>query len=185
MGGPGSGNFNHWWRGTKKTVVEDCLKLDVNLLTREKVLAPGVHQAGSWGVARTATDKPISPIVREVCTLDLADPWLRLQYNFGASLELLDYRVRLTTTRPHLGGLRWWFNCPLIVSGRPCGRRVGKLYLPLWGNYFGCRHCHELTYTSCQESHQFGLVYRLLAVQSGRTPAEERRIMKYLFKRGI
>jgi hypothetical protein len=28
---------------------------------------------------------------------------------------------------------------------------VGKLYLPPPARYFGCRHCHDLTYTSCQE----------------------------------
>jgi hypothetical protein len=33
------------------------------------------------------------------------------------------------TTRPHLGGLRWWFVCPLIVGGCACGRRCAKLYL--------------------------------------------------------
>jgi hypothetical protein len=33
-----------------------------------------------------------------------------------------------------------------------CGRRVGKLYLPPGGRYYGCRQCHDLTYTSCQQS---------------------------------
>jgi hypothetical protein len=46
---------------------------------------------------------------------------------------------------------RWWFVCPLVVNGRPCNRRVGKLYLPGASRYFGCRHCYDLTYTSCQE----------------------------------
>lgn len=32
--------------------------------------------------------------------------------------------VRLTSTTPHLGGSRWWFQCP------GCGRRVMKLHLP-------------------------------------------------------
>lgn len=31
-----------------------------------------------------------------------------------------------------------------------CGRRVRRLYLV--GRYFGCRHCHALTYTSTQQS---------------------------------
>jgi hypothetical protein len=64
--------------------------------------------------------------------------------------ESLDYRVRLTTTQPRFGGLRWWFVCPLGVNGRACSRRVGKLYLPPGRRYFGCRHCHGLTYTSAQ-----------------------------------
>ncbi len=50
---------------------------------------------------------------------------------------------------------RWWFACPLVVNGRACGRRVRMLYLPPNGRYFGCRGCHDLTYRSCQESHQY------------------------------
>ena len=57
----------------------------------------------------------------------------------------------VTTTRPRFGGLRWWFVCPLLVDGVACRRRVGKLYLPPRARYLGCRHCHQLTYRSCQE----------------------------------
>jgi hypothetical protein len=61
-----------------------------------------------------------------------------------------DYSVRLVATRCHLGGVRWWFVCPLSTNGVACGRRVRKLYLR--GRYFGCRHCHGLTYLSTQQS---------------------------------
>jgi hypothetical protein len=81
----------------------------------------------------------------------MAAPWLRLQYTFTASGQAIDYRVRLTTTRQRFGGLRWWFVCPLLVRDQPCDRRVGKLYLPPGARYYGCRHCYELTYKSCQE----------------------------------
>jgi hypothetical protein len=64
----------------------------------------------------------------------------------------LDYSIRLVTTRPHLGGMRWWFICPLMVNGRPCRRRVAKLYGN--GKYFGCRTCKGLTYKSAKEAHQ-------------------------------
>ena len=62
----------------------------------------------------------------------------------------LDYSVELVTTLCHLGGKRWWFICPLTRNGIPCGHRVRKLYQR--GRYFGCRHCHDLTYRSTQES---------------------------------
>jgi hypothetical protein len=32
-----------------------------------------------------------------------------------------------------------------------CRAWAAKLYLPGRERYFGCRHCHHLTYTSCQE----------------------------------
>jgi hypothetical protein len=41
------------------------------------------------------------------------------------------------------------------------------LYLPPRARYFGCRHCHDLTYTSCQESHKYDGVYRRLAASTG------------------
>jgi hypothetical protein len=51
----------------------------------------------------------------------------------------------------HLGGCRWWGRYPLQRDGIECGRRVGKLYVPPGSRYFGCRRCHDLTYTSVQE----------------------------------
>jgi hypothetical protein len=45
--------------------------------------------------------------------------------------------------------------------------RVGKLYLPLGSRYFGCRHCHELTYASCQESHKYDTMFRYMARETG------------------
>ena len=79
-------------------------------------------------------------------------PYVRLHYSLTRSGENLDYKVLLGTTRPRLGGLRWWFICPLVANGRKCGRRVGKLYLPPGGKYYGCRHCYDLTYESSQTS---------------------------------
>jgi hypothetical protein len=102
----------------------------------------------------------------EVNTLD-DSPWLRLTYTLTASQEALDYRIRLATTRPQFGGMRWWFICPLIVNGAPCSRRVGKLYFPPGARYYGCRHCYRLAYTSCQESHKFDGLYRHMAGNLG------------------
>ena len=68
--------------------------------------------------------------------------------------EIIVLPIRLQTTRPHLGGVRWWFTCPLIVDGIACERRVAKLHLPPGSRHFGCRTCHDLTYRSCQQAHQ-------------------------------
>ena len=55
--------------------------------------------------------------------------------------------IPLTTVRPHLGGKRFWFLCG-------CGRRAGRLYLPLGQRVFRCRHCYNLTYRSAREHDQ-------------------------------
>jgi hypothetical protein len=66
--------------------------------------------------------------------------------------ESVALSVQLRTHRTRFGGSRWWFICPLIRYGIACNRRVGNLYLPPNRRYFGCRHCHGLTYRSCQQS---------------------------------
>jgi hypothetical protein len=66
--------------------------------------------------------------------------------------ESVAYSVQMEAQSTRFGGVRWWFICPLAVNGRPCNCRVGKLYLPPGGTYFGCRQCHGLSYASSQGS---------------------------------
>jgi hypothetical protein len=63
-----------------------------------------------------------------------------------------DYKISLTTTPCNFGGVRYWFICPLSINGVYCGRRTGTLYIASGGNYFGCRHCYDLSYESRNES---------------------------------
>lgn len=175
MGGPGSGNHYHWWRSRKKTVVEVCLRLDANLWMREGILKANHSYFGSrrWDYP---TGQHFS-VSYEVNTLDSTASYLRLYYTWiwtsTQKQESADYRVRLVTTRPQFGGLRWWFICPRVVNGRPCGRRVGKLYLPPEARHFGCRHCHKLTYRSAQEHDK-----RVDALR--RNPQARRDLMEHL-----
>jgi hypothetical protein len=92
---------------------------------------------------------------------------LVLRYRINSSDENLDLRITLVTTRPNFGGLRFWFICPLNVGGRRCQRRVAKLFLPPGGKYFGCRHCHDLSYTSSQEAHIFDDLWAIIAERAG------------------
>ena len=41
---------------------------------------------------------------------------------------------------------------------------VGKLYLPPGELCFGCRHCYDLTYESCRESHRLRGLFRRLGL---------------------
>lgn len=89
--------------------------------------------------------------------VDRTEYYLRFIYtqtdnNTGEKKDF-NYKVRLDATPCHFGGLRYWFICPLTVHGKPCNRRVGVLYKN--GDYFGCRHCHDLTYRSRNENHRF------------------------------
>jgi hypothetical protein len=169
MGGRGSGSHYHWWRHDKKTTVEDCLSLDANRWMRDGILQAGVCRRGSW--EWTYRGGGGFTVNYDLDTRDLSWPSVRLWYSWvwrpAQETQSADYRVRLTVTRPHFGGLRWWFVCPLTVNNRTCNRRVGKLYLPPQARYFGCRHCHDLTYTTCQDSHKLDRMYRLMAADMG------------------
>jgi hypothetical protein len=59
--------------------------------------------------------------------------------------------IPITTTRPYLGGRRFWFLCPALRDGTHCSRRVGRLYLPPGQQSFACRHCHGLSYETAQQ----------------------------------
>lgn len=68
------------------------------------------------------------------------DVGVELVYRYRGE-EVPPYRVLVTTTTPHYGGVRYWWRCPT------CGRRVRILY---GGRLFECRRCHDLTYTTRQ-----------------------------------
>ena len=62
---------------------------------------------------------------------------------------------------------------------------MGKLYLPPGGRYYGCRHCHELTYTSCQESRKYDGLWRRIAGEIGQDLDAVKRLMNWIGKRTI
>jgi hypothetical protein len=100
MGGRGSGNHHHWWRGGKKDTVEHCRQIEMNRWTREGGLKAGVWHSGKWIWFRDAdTKEQAESIGFEVNTLG-NEPWLRLLYTLAGTGEQVDYRVQLLTTRP-------------------------------------------------------------------------------------
>ena len=139
MGGYGSG------RQGGRLVVEDCLSLDINKLLRDGLLVPGWRVAPSilrWTETRTGRETAAMAFVA-----DLADPgaaWMRLAFGSGegASRREHECTIRLATTRPRFGGLRWWFVCPLS------GRRCGTLHLPHGASVFASRQAWRLDYHS-------------------------------------
>ncbi len=75
--------------------------------------------------------------------------YARIRY-WGNSVEtpnFIDETFTLDSTDCYFGGKRYWFLCPTLkATGDVCGKRVAVLYK--LGDYFGCRHCLELTYKS-------------------------------------
>lgn len=158
MGGLGSGR---WSAHSKALTVEECLVLDTCKLARDGLLVRA-WGSGSLTWSNTATGEKTASVswTREPAGEDGVRLRLRYAVGRGDRRREADEPVLLSPTRPPFGGLRWWFTCPLVVNGRPCGRRAGKLYLPPGGLYFGCRVCHRLTYRSAQEHDKRADFYR-------------------------
>jgi len=125
MGGYGSGRWR-WHR--RKICVEQCLVIDAARWMGESVLREG----------STASRGAFVCIGYRVDATDITRLVVYLSYTAsdrGAAPRHFQYPVFLQTTRPNLGGLRWWFTCPL------CRRRSQKLYHPPGRDRFGCRRC--------------------------------------------
>lgn len=118
-----------------------------------------------WGQSETSVLKPVAmrwnihgmnekagSVASELMQVGNAGLILSLEYslNLDGMDRYVCEAIQLQSTRLYSGRLRWWFTCPRVSNGKPCFRRVGKVYLPPGGVYFGCRLCYGLTYMSSQ-----------------------------------
>jgi hypothetical protein len=138
---------------TTRLTVEHCLAFDASWLRRggafkRSQIQTGAFQwSGSFGSIMAALGYWVGRSKSEGWVV-LIDPELAARY--PAAVRVPECIIRLTPTRPNLGGLRFWFRCPIRRNGKECGRRVRKLYLPPGAKIFGCRCCYNLTYRSAQ-----------------------------------
>lgn len=133
MGGNGSGN---WLRRDSKATIESQHGIDIRWLKNHGCLTPGAAGILFW----SNRGKKIGSI-----SYRMESDRLLLSYQAkqkSAEGKDVEDQIRLTWTPCHYGGKRQWFLCP------GCMKRVSTLY---GGEYFRCRHCHNLTYSSQQE----------------------------------
>lgn len=128
MGGWGSGRPG--WR----PVVEDALKLDFGFVRRM-----GGYSGQLWW---SRGDERVATIG---WALNLGAECLTLNYVVGAERRPVEQSIRLTTTRPHFGGIRWWMVCPAT------GRRAAKLYKYPGCDLFVSREALGMAYQSQRE----------------------------------
>lgn len=119
---------NRWGR---KLTVEECPYLEAKSLAKE-ILQAGFRPGFSGG-------------------FHIFEMELQYDVKICGQLENEEMWIQLFETPTIFGGHRWWFKCPIFFDGSECNRKVGKLYLPPGKRYYGCRHCHNLTYRSVQE----------------------------------
>ena len=159
MGGIGSGT---WYRSNSKDSTDQHCTLDVNTLARNGLLRQGAVGRLHWCDGGSGTK--LASISFSIVSNSSGDRVLRIRYRLNDQ-ENVSTTIPLESTVPHFTGSRWWFTCPMSFRGVTCDRRVVKLYLR--EGEFGCRHCHDLTYRSCQESHRMKRLFDRLSVMVG------------------
>jgi len=133
-----------------RTWIDDCAALDLASLKKWGYFS---HGQGCWGKEHWKQGgKTVLVVAIELQATSASHRVMRLRYRIRPhrSPEPVncDYSVGLTATPCNYGGQRWWFQCPL----QGCHTRCRVLYLPPGAQYFGCRKCHRLAYSSSQRS---------------------------------
>lgn len=135
-----------------RTTVSECRTLSISELAAESDLTPGAGGVVTWTRGETHQASLSWLVVRS----GEADTALRFFYSVtrpgSESPTTIDLLAPIEYTPCTFGGRRPWFRCP----GDGCDERIGKLYLPPQAEEFRCRHCHDLTYESCQRSGTIG-----------------------------
>ncbi len=133
------------WFYPNKLEADNLKKIETSSLKKDGYFC-GVNSG--WITWRYGLSGNESSVGIKVVTL-WEDKHLRIEYtktgNAGEK-EDFSYKIPLTTTPCRFGGKRYWFICPMFRGDKYCGKRVGVLYMV--GDYFACRHCHDLTYAS-------------------------------------
>ncbi len=159
-------------RHAKKLTVEECNSISTVRLNKKGFFTGIKKGVMSW---QDPSGQELGSI-QFIISINPNDKYMRLMYTFTNQemdgRNTMDYKVKLTSTPSHfIGDKKWWFICPLVKNSVPCLKRVGILYLV--DKYFGCRHCHDLTYQSCRNSHQFERLF-----QYGYSPKEAKAYLK-------
>ncbi len=133
-------------RWSTRLMVEQCRGLTVTSMQRDGVFIGELDRSwcatwnGLGGIAEAWLNYSVGK--NSICGIVVR---LDTCLITGASkIQLAGQMIQTTTTKPHLGGQRFWFRCA-------CGQRVRNLYLPPGQQVFRCRNCFNLTYRSCRE----------------------------------
>lgn len=156
---------------SKKQEADYLKKIEIRWLKKQGYLNGWKFGTITWTHGFSGSQSSIDIMVS---ILD-RNGYIRFQYtqtDSNGEKKEFDYRNEFTTTSCNYGGVRYWFICGLWINGVYCGRRVGVLYKA--GDYFGCRHCYDLTYSSKNENRRYKN-YPLFYMLFGYKKADELR----------
>lgn len=144
-------------------------KISIFWLNRQNLIKEDTYLPQNIQWSDTSTKKVTGNIniyINTVKNNDVGHSYIQFSYKSRMSGETewtdIDYKLELLKIPCNFGGFRWYFKCGLLKNDKYCGRRVAILYSV--GNYFGCRHCADLSYESCNENKKSPYEYlRILA----------------------
>jgi hypothetical protein len=114
-------------RSRQRTCLQDGLKLDINLLARRGLIAPG--SAAGHAIRWVNSDGEV-----------IASGWISSDMQsdseglFNIQIGELNQQIALSTFPRHYGGRQWFFVCPVM------NRRASVLWLPRGARHFASRH---------------------------------------------
>ncbi len=157
----------YYW--SKKEEADSLKKIHIWWLRKQGYLNGWASGTIKWTNGFSGNE---SSVGIEISTY-IDEPYLRIHYTQTDRDDTktdYDYKIPLITTPCYFGGKRYWFTCPWYVNGKYCGRRVGVIYLG--GKHFACRHCHNLSYESRNQSRSYRL-YPLFSAMTHITNIEK------------
>lgn len=134
----------YYYSGARGTT-EQAKRIELSWLKKQNYL--NGYRGGS--ISWSFNGSPSGNITAYINT-DSENPNIRLVYKVrrnGEDWKDMDFSFRMESLPCRFGGKKWFFICGLYKNKIYCGRRVRILYQV--GDYFGCRHCAELSYYSC------------------------------------
>ncbi|MDE1970023.1 MAG: hypothetical protein KGI50_00375 [Patescibacteria group bacterium] len=142
------------WKSYMRDYADECRSVSVSFLHKHGYFNSTQSGLITWTHGDSKNSISIASHIEE------NNDYIRFYYtqtnrDTGEKKDV-DYKIPLVSTKCHFGGKRWWFMCPLSRNGVYCGKRVGVLYKG--GDYFGCRHCYGLPYSSQYENYRSPLL---------------------------
>lgn len=141
------------WKFGSKLTVEQVFRIDIRDLKKR-----GYLDGNYYGVS--VHDDRNNRIWFAIST-DPKDEFLggrfihfRYSANNGGIIKHYDYKIPISTTHCHFGGVRYWFRCYANLR-HCCGNRVATLFIVPGVNIFACRHCYNLSYNSRNKNRRY------------------------------
>ena len=141
MGGFGSG------RKSLRPAFEASLRIDLSTPHVKAIVDRHEAVTGRW--TWSSSGQAVGAVRYVFEPLGATSAELTLSYAIASTPQT--QTIALAATRPHFGGLRWWFVCPALARQ---GTRslVRCICLPSGASAFASRAAHRLNYQSQKDS---------------------------------